>query len=741
MTTLSLNNFKGSNEKHELGKVNLLVGGSGTGKSTVIQALTFLTAGYLTDGGEVYKKPEEIFKLASADEMSAILTNEMGTYERGIVRSSKVKLEGTEVKYTRTADVSNKFGEKTATQLSDRITSDFGMHDSILNFSSFTKLSAEEQKKFIFSIYPVDKEKWTQEAIKNYLVEKLAGNFNDAAEAIVDQLVDVCVNKSVNEAIEMVKKQYNELNADKGKLEIAMQELLKIKQQDEESVRGLAVAEKNQKEYSDKIGTLSEDLQKANTHNSELSRNAAQLETLKTEIDSLKNEIEVKRIAISDNRKLIIGLSEDADPQSSNHEVEIKKLESEIFQLDTKVKELDIKKTEALGKVEEQEKLIAEQKELCTVASGNVSKASEIIEGLKVTFQKLSAFDGSCPLSCKVKCGTDMSPAIADFEDEIERNRLLLNELQSQDKAVHDKLNEMTGLLEQVLNPRYLEASKVHSDFVDALNELENELQSHIIERNKMIEKIDQSFKKRSEEISEIEKTIAKLETSVDWLNQSITDKVKESKAINEDVREPIDVPLIESDIEVFKQHLNQVNAQIKEKVKAKTNLENLANSEKTAAENLEKWQTYKLVREALGSKGLAGQMITDAILPMISGIQHNLNCLIGGVEFYVDNANFNFGWIVKDEKRSFETLSGGETLIIATAMAIEFMQKTCRYKMLLVDEINHADTQLADRFIKGMVELQDKYDLCVMAANFTDEEQIHRYASNDRLNVINLSI
>lgn len=735
MTILKLQNFKGSNETHELGKVNLLCGVSGAGKSAMIQALTFLTAGYLTDGTEVYKKPEEIFKLASADDMNVILTNDMGTFERGITRSVKVKLEGTEVKYSRTADVSNKFGEKTATQLADRITSDFGIHESVLNFPSFANLSAEEQKKFIFSIYPVDKEKWTKEAIVAYLSDKLVGNINETATEILEVVADMCVNASVNTATEHVKKKYNELNAQKGADEVKMQNLTEIRQRDTESVRGLAVAKQNQTIYTDRIGQLSEQLQKAITHNQQIRDSELRKTKLKEELEKLSSDLADKQNLLESHDNEIVELlnlkEELSKPQTLDDDV--KRLNDQLLQIDASVQIAFEYKNNKADDLTECQNMCDEAEKAVIQAQSNVDQATNILNGIKTTFAKLSAFDGTCPLSCSVKCNTDMSPVIQELEQDIERNRLLVVELETQRDLAKARFDGLVKGYQDFLEPEYEKACEEYNNHFEFYAQKKAEYDVAVANMLENASKVTNELARLTTLISNIQTQDTIINSEIKVLETKTTDCIDEIADLEANVKMPIDVELIQTDIDVLKQHLKDVNEQIEEKVKAKTNLENLANLEEEAAKTLAQWQTYKLVREALGSKGLAGQMIIEAINPMVSGIQHNLDTLMGGVEFYVDTDNFNFGWKSSKGKCSYETLSGGETLILTTAMLIEFMQKTCRYKLLLIDNINHTDVELSKRFVSGVVALKDKYDLCVMALNHGG------YEETDGLNVIKL--
>lgn len=740
MKTLKIENLKGKTESYELGKVNLLTGGSGAGKSTLIQAFTFLAAGYLIDNGNTYKKAEEIFKLSSGNSMSVGYSDIENSFQRGIDRKVKQTLEGQDIKYTKTADVSNKYGEKTVTQLADRITSDFGIHESVLNFSTFSNLSAEEQRKFIFSIYPIDKEKWTQENIAEYLVHKLAGVCDDTALEVINSVADVCINNSVNEALNGVKKEYNALNKTNSENEIKLKGLLEIKQADEESVRGLVALQERKKEYTDKLESLSKEVANGFAQNEKKLEHDADIEVLRNEIEYLKStitasldsqhELESKLEELK-KRKISLDTSE-VDFKISNLQIEAVDIGETKLKLLEEIKTLDSQTNEYLKKFTDQESRVK-------VARENVAKSTSIYEGLKATIEKLSRHDGTCPLNCKVKCNTDMSIAVADLTEELERNELLLNELKSQLAIEIEMFDSLKN--EKEKNEEQLDSLLNQNEKLRLLIEKNANL---LREQESLRQSIVSEYEKNSRDLAvEIENISGKINTVVSLIENYESRRNLKQSSLDEMIGieyKVIDVEKLQSDVDVIKHHISETDIKIAEKIKAKTNLENLAKFEAEASVVKEKWQTYKYLVEAMGKNGLSGQMIVEAITPMIKEIQYNLDVLIGGVEFYVDTDNFNFGWIKDGQKRSYETLSGGETLVMTTAMIIEFMQNTCKFKALLIDEVNHADSNLAEKFIEGVTKLSDKYDLCMMAANYIDNAEIKKLSSIENLNLIDMN-
>lgn len=715
--SISLENFKGQNETYGLEKANLFVGPYGSGKSSVQQAINFLISGVLSDGNTVRKTPEEIFKLASADTMNVTIDTDSGSYMRGIKRTVKKSLEGDDIKFSRSADVSNKFGEKTATELSNRIIADFGIDPSVLNFSEFAKLSAAEQKKYIFSLYPPNKEEWTKEKIELFLTEKLGEYATDASE-IIEQVAIKCVDGSVNAATEFVTSKFNEYNAQKKKDEVALQNLTQIRQECQESVKGLAVAEKKRDEYNERSATLAAEVEKSNQNNKSIEEDQRKLEKLTSELSVFTNKIDTTEKQIASLDELLETLrteivefdSTNLDTQLSVKELELQKHVQNFRNKDAAKEAIEKERAVIFESYIEQDKLVVKSLDA-------VVKSQNIVNTLSKTLETICKFDGSCPVNCNIKCNTDMRPAIIELEAEIERNKDLLSELTADHKTKGEKLDSLVSELKQYEDD--IDDVKQTLEGIESVCDgLDNEIE--LIKRKIENDKTEIN-NKNTLKISEINVATSKRETAIETLNDTrhnLNTKQSEIDDLNAKETHVIDIELLQTEMAAIKGHVEDLNNQIKAKVEARTNLENLAKKEQDAQENLSSWQTYKFLKEAIGSKGLAGKMIIDAITPMITGVQENLDALINGAAFYIDTENFNFGWEKDGHKRSYETLSNGETLILTTAIVIEFMQKTCKTKILLVDNLNDVDEASASKVIEGITKLQHKYDLSIMASN-----------------------
>lgn len=715
--SISLENLKGQNETYHLEKANLFIGATGAGKSSIQQAASFLINGYLSDGDTIRKTAEEIFKLASADAMGVVINTDKGSYTRGIKQSVKQTLEGEEVKYSKTADVSNKFGEKTATELSNRITSDFGVDPSVLNFSEFAKLSAAEQKKYIFGLYPPNKEEWTVERITDFLTDKL-GEYAAGSSEAIEQVANKCVNESVNAAVEFITSKFNEFNAQKKKDDITLQNLTQIRQSCEESVKGLAVAEKKRDDYNARIATLSAEIESGKANNKAIDDKQINLNKLLSEKEQLKIKIE------------------SANQSIKEYSDQLEKLNGEYLVFDPT--EIEKNRTLAVLKFGEIAREI-EEKNATFYSMGSkydiisdsyktkgnnavltreaASKSESIIKTLAATLETICKFDGTCPINCNVKCKTDMRPAIAELEAEIDRNKVLYSEL----VETHSKQLSEAQEAEEELKACEVEIEKVKLDLKE-LEKLWEEESLHIANFNQSLvdneKHVDNENERKRSEINTVQLRKENAAESLTDLQSRVKTIENEIDTLNNQKLQHIEIELLETEKIATDGHIKDLNSQIKAKVEAKTNLENLSNQEQAAEENKAKWQSYKFMKEAIGSKGLAGKMIIDAITPMLTGVQENLDALRSDVTFYIDTENFNFGWIEDGKKHSYETLSNGETLILTTAIVIEFMQKTCTTKILLVDNLNDVDETSASKVIEGIAKLQNKYDLAIMASN-----------------------
>ncbi|KIL35130.1 hypothetical protein SD71_15960 [Cohnella kolymensis] len=163
--------IKGNTFTQELSGLDIFVGRNGSGKSTRLQAVQLAMLGYIPGKG---KTNQETFKLSSGEEMTAGLQLDNFTFDRSIVRSEKLKGDGSkEVSYSESLSVSPNKGEKNATQMKARVTAEIGNFPVVFDFQEFLNKSDAERRKFIYGLSPISNDEWDKPKVTAHLIKTL----------------------------------------------------------------------------------------------------------------------------------------------------------------------------------------------------------------------------------------------------------------------------------------------------------------------------------------------------------------------------------------------------------------------------------------------------------------------------------------------------------------------------------------------------------------------------------------
>jgi exonuclease SbcC len=119
----------------------------------------------------------------------------------------------------------------------------------------------------------------------------------------------------------------------------------------------------------------------------------------------------------------------------------------------------------------------------------------------------------------------------------------------------------------------------------------------------------------------------------------------------------------------------------------------------------------WKNIAEAVGAKGLQGELVKDALAPLTEAIQAKLTAMDIDKAFYFQTESdggkeiFQFGWKAADgERRNFDALSTGEQLLLLIALMVTVIERADPpSKILIIDNAEQLDSENLRRVLHGL--------------------------------------
>jgi len=193
INSISTIGTKGSDLDVSLTGRDVLTGPNGSGKTTVIDAITAGILGYIPGIG---KKPSNTMKLSSGSEMTIRMSSDSLTWQRTFVESRK-RTKG-EVKYTYSEKV-HSTPELTSIKERDKLNElagKLGDFPVMFDMTQFVKLSDTERRDFLFQICGDITPDWDSTKIRNDLYSTLTiddGVYGETTvNTILDEIMEVC---------------------------------------------------------------------------------------------------------------------------------------------------------------------------------------------------------------------------------------------------------------------------------------------------------------------------------------------------------------------------------------------------------------------------------------------------------------------------------------------------------------------------------------------------------------------
>lgn len=681
-----MNNIKGQKTVQKLTGKDIICGPNGVGKTTRLQALGISLLGYVPGQG---KKPEETFKHSSSDVMEVGLKTEDFSFTREFKKKSSRNKDGsTKVSIQQSVNVSPSKSESKLAEKEARILAELGNFPVMLDFNEFLNLSDSKRREFIYNLAGFKSEEWTKDRVERYLEDKLLTmelevnnpeQYEILKEIISDALAEYPDNYDINmglqSMIDWAKVKLSSWNDEKKKSESAAKKLAELKNQLTDTDRDLKVNKEELEKLQDQLikceKQISEDTQKKRNIDLRLSK----IEKLQADIAAEQAKVcEINSVEISETIK---NLKASMKPAVDNTE-KLKSIDNEIADLQA-----------------QEEKLLNDKDEV--KEKGIKLKAQ--IETTQNLLDKVKDVGGTCVLDKRIKCDKDFSKFISFTEKEIKTWSIQRDILADTYKEIISKENQLNDKYKQLaLDKKAIEQEEIK---LGRDNNLTNSQINTLESQMNYIKSFDSL---KAEKIKNLQADLEKLQA----------EKI--------DPIAPIETLIKQSD--GIKGQISTLKIKIQEEEEARITLSNLKSSMIDSKKADYYSISFKSLNEALGAKGLQGELMKETLEPMQNEIQANLNSMGVDNKFYFNTESesgkeiFQFGWKDKfGEKRNFDALSTGQQMILLIAMLTTFIVKSNpNTKVLAIDNIENLDSDNLKKVIAGLNKISDKLDNIILS-------------------------
>ncbi|MEK4451585.1 MULTISPECIES: AAA family ATPase [unclassified Paenibacillus] len=682
--TIRTRNIKGNTFDQELTGKDVFVGPNGSGKSTRLQAVQLAMLGYIPGK----KTNPETFKLSSGDEMTAGLQLDTFSFDRSIVRTEKLKGTGAkEVKYSESITVSPSKGEKNTTQMNARISAETGNFPMVFDFQQFLDMSDAKRREFIYSLSPISSEEWDKEKISAHLVQKLLTQglketnpdlYEASQELINDCLDEWPANYDLSSGLQAmtswIESQQKHWNKKQNDATGAVRELADMKNKLEETDRDITTKKEEMKDFRQQHTDVHGQIKAGHEIKRQWEQKRGRLEALKGEIEQLTSILDVK----SDRDYA----AEIAVLQQSIKQTDVSGEAQTIQdQIDALVVLRESKTAEGVDARQKSDKLSLE-----------LNTMNEVLKNIE------EKGAGVCVIHHQIGCDKDFSKFTSFVGQKGPSLKEQLNSLEQQQIDLRNEIKELRAeesSLEQSKQALYKSAND------------ENTANDRIRSRIEIIRKDEQDEIRRHQDIQ----------------NKIINLQQEQERLLND--KQPTFAPLeiLEPQLSALAQQIEELERVIEEKEKAKITLSNAQTAMISASKAQYYFTACKSLAEALGAKGIQGELVKGVLGPIEDSINENLQ-LMGiqhpmffSTESETGKEVFQFGWIKNERKTNFDVLSTGEKLMFLSAFLVTLLERANPpLKVLALDDINNLDKKNLNGVLKGLNALSHKLDNILIA-------------------------
>ncbi len=687
LTAIEFKNMKGQSGIQELTGMDIFVGRNGAGKTTRLQALGIAMLGYVPGNK---KTSADTFKLATGDTMSVGLKTERLQLTRSFVKSDRRNGQNGSVTTSIKENItlSPGAGERTDTEKDIRIKGEIGNFPVMMDFSEFLSLSDAKRRDFIYGL-GIESRVWDREQIDNYLharllTMELQSNNLEQYEAMAQLL-----NKAVAEfpegfgVQEGLQAMIDWVDTEK--------KIWTSKQKDAQgAVRQISDMKNEMAETDRNIAACKTDLE--NLHNQLIG-----IEKLITADMGKKKAIDKRTGRMIELQKAVLELeSKPGNADTSEIDRQIVEHQQQLVEppvVDTNVAALKDRQAE----IRRQRKIVDAQH---NTLSNEISAIRATVIALEDALKATNTLAGRCIINPElIKCDKDFSK-FGDHVD-IKKNDAATKvaDLQEQDEVLKRQLNAL---------------DKEDTDIMDkqaALLRTVQEVNTRNASINKSITKLTQQKNER-------------LMATADRENKIKIYREELDRILNEPVEPVTGTELLEKQAVGIRSRIEELKKTIEEKEKAKQSIlllqQSVMDNRKAEYNSI----CLKLINEALGPKGIQGEIVKESLEPIRLDIQRNLSLMGFAHEPFFQTESdtgkevFQFGWInEKGHHVNFDALSTGQQTVFLAAMMITIIDRAQpKLRILAMDNLNHLDRRNFQMLVSGLTQIKDKLHNIILA-------------------------
>lgn len=661
---ISFSNFKGQTGVQELTGRDIIIGPNGSGKSTRVQALGLSMLGYTPGEG---KTEAETMKMATGDCMAVGLQTNGFNFERQFTKSG--------AKVSQSIRVSPGKGETTDTMRKQRIADEVGNFPVMLDFNEFLGLTDTKRRDFIYSLSTINSETWTKERVEQTLLDELCA----LGMRVEDEESYALMRQTIEDAMAQYPDGWAIADGLQAMIDWTTEQLKlwKTKQKDAQgAVRQIAEA-KNSLEQTDR----------------NIAGEKAELEQLQTKLVELEKQIsqDTERKRIVDQRMERI-----AELKGQISELEAAPVET------VDIAELQAAIAEAKGKIEQSN--FSEEIDALTKVAGEAAVAEEDARqradaikekniqinagmvGLAKSLETINGLGGHCIVDARIGCEKDFTK----FRAFVEQKKAEATEAAAQHKADYEAVSsEIKQYQDQECDAKQRIAELVSKERQTNLS-------------NRLINEQIAGFERQLNEAATVQERRA---NQIGLFQEELT------RLMNQPAEAIASLDVLSSEVSDIRIRISELKSSIDEKTKARQTIILMQQSmlENKTAEM--KVACLKSLSEALGPKGIQGELVKEILEPIRTDIGANLKLMGFDHEPFFQTESetgkeiFQFGWTNEHgHKVNFDALSTGQQMIFLAAMMLVIVGRANpKTKVLVLDNLNHLDRMNFELILMGL--------------------------------------
>lgn len=693
--SITMKGFKEQNTVQQLTGKDIIIGPNGVGKTARQQAIGISLLGYCPGNG---KTPAETHKMATADQMSVGLALDGFEFNRSFVKSEKPdKRDGFETKISQKINVSPSRGEKNDTQKAARIGAECGNFPVMLDFGEFLSMSDAKRRDFFYNLSPITTSRWTRDAVDIYLSDNLLTlelKVNDydrfciltdlIAQAMGQFPADYSAQDGLRSMLDWVKVQQSHWNSEKKNAEGAVRKLADLKNELAETDRNIATNKQDMESLQNQHLEVEKQLAGDREKKKAIEKRLARIDELCRLIEEVSQEISQLPVNNNDIEQQILELTATIAEVSNGEEID--KLMVEQESINQKLQDTIKRKQELYKEVGD--------------AEGLNRSLGATVKSINGTLKNVSGQEVKvCLISPLLKCEKDFTPYLDYVKKQQEQNKELVSEktaevgqLETTEKELGDRVKAIQKEIAQV-------------------NKNDGEIAKKNDQARKAIAALEKMINERETKRQQLQNKQAMYQADLDLLQAEKVDPIA-----------PLDAMEMRS--EGLSNQIKALKEKLAEQEKAKITLSNLRSSMIDSKQAAYKYDGFKALADAIGPKGLQGELVKEILSPIQDAIQGNLNLM--GIEhrFYFQTESdtgkevFQFGWI-NDKGRhvNFDALSTGQQIILLIAVMVTLLERSNPpLKVLSIDNIENLDRENFRKAIAGMDALAHKLDNIILS-------------------------